>query len=118
MAISLERVVLELCGPPDHSVSFHSHSIHGHVVDKEDVAMVVDEIVGLARASLKVCSPGYSDYMMPLATLATSFRCRFQQHDVIADLDETIVLYRRVLGIPLGRPTVDIPQLPPSPHMY
>ncbi|KAL4064355.1 hypothetical protein J3A83DRAFT_250575 [Scleroderma citrinum] len=95
-----------------HTSLLHSPmSVHDIVicvkdlVDKGDEEIDVDEIVNLARASLKLCPPDHADHITSLTTLASSLRRRFQQRDAIADMDEVIDLYRRVLdACPSGTP--------------
>jgi len=85
---------------PDHAVSLHKLLIYvtDHI-DDGDAAPVVDAIVAIARAALKLCPTGHPDHIMSLATLAALLLRRFQQRGAVADLDEVVVLYQEVLEL-------------------
>ena len=82
----------------DHAASLHTLLIYvKDLVDDGDVALVVDEIVAITRAALKLCPAGHPDHVMSLTTLATSLRRRFQQQGAAADLAEAITLCQGAL---------------------
>jgi len=85
---------------PDHAVSLHKLLIYvtDHI-DDGDVAPVVDAIVAIARAALKLCSTGHPDHVMSLAAFASLLLRRFRQRGAVADLDEVVILYQEVLEV-------------------
>ncbi|KAL4077773.1 hypothetical protein J3A83DRAFT_1661527 [Scleroderma citrinum] len=97
---------------PDHPTSPHSamsaHDIMicvNALVDEGDEVVGVDEIVNLARASLQLCPPGDTDYIMSLTMLANCLHRRFQERGSISDLDDAIALCRRASDVyPLDNP--------------
>jgi len=86
---------------PDHAASLHKLLIYvKDLVNDGDVALVVDRIGAITRAALQLCPTGHPDHVIcltTLATLATFYRCRFQQLGAITDVDEAIILYQEVL---------------------
>ena len=90
---------------PDHVVSLHRFLVYvKDLVDDRDVGQVVDRIVAIARAALKLCPTGHPDHAMSLTTLAAFLLCRFQQQGAVVDLDEAVVRYREVLELcPSGK---------------
>ena len=81
-----------------HTASFHNLIVCvREVVDGGDAD--ADEIVSVSRTALSLCPSGHPDYFISLTTLAASLRCRIQQQDTIADLNEAINLYKKALGI-------------------
>ncbi|KIM70580.1 hypothetical protein SCLCIDRAFT_1206709 [Scleroderma citrinum Foug A] len=93
--------ILDVQGPhPDHAVSLHKLLIYvkDHA-DDGDVAPVVDGIVAIARAILKLYPTGHPDHVMSLTALAAFLLRRFQQRGAVADLDEAVILYQEVLEV-------------------
>jgi len=85
---------------PDHAASLHKLLIDvKDLVDDGDVAPVVDEIVAIARAALKLCPVGHPDHVISLTTLAAFLLRRFQQQGAAVDLDEAVILYQEALEI-------------------
>ena len=75
------------------------------VVSEGHVSTDVDEIIAVVRAVLKLCSPGHSDCITTITTLATCLQHRFQQQGAILDVDEAIILHKEVLErCPSGSP--------------
>ena len=88
---------------PDHADSLCRLLVHvNNHFDDGDVAPVVDAIVAIARAALKLYPTGHPDHVIPLAALLLR---RFRQQSALADLDEAIILYQEVLEVcPSGSP--------------
>ena len=85
---------------PDYAVSLHKLLVYvKDLIDVRDVAPVVDGIVAIARAALKLCPTGRPDHVMSLTTLAAFLRHRFQQQGVVADLDEALVLCQEAVEV-------------------
>ena len=84
---------------PDHATVLHNlHAYIKDMIDKGDVAMDVDGIVGIAQAAYRLHPPYHSCHVTSLvATLATFHRRRFQLRGAISDLDMAMMLYREVL---------------------
>ncbi|KAL4071850.1 hypothetical protein J3A83DRAFT_4371814 [Scleroderma citrinum] len=99
-AASSAQAVFQHC-PSEHPT--HIMSLHNLVIcvrdmtDKEDVA--VDEMVNFARAASKHCPLGHSDYVTCHRALETCLRRRFHEQHDIEDLDECIILWRKVLEV-------------------
>ena len=84
----------------DHAVFLHKLLIYvKEHVDDGGIAPVMDGIMAIARAALKLCPTGHPDHVMSLSALAALFWRRFQQQGVVADLDETIVLCQEALEV-------------------
>ena len=89
----------------DYTISIHNLLVCLTNLDEGNFAPDVGRILTITRAVSKLCPHGHPDRAMSLTTLATFYRCKFQQHDTIADLDEAIVLHREVLKLrPSGDP--------------
>ena len=98
---------------PDYAVSLHKLLIYvrDHVDDR-DVSPVVDAIMAIARAALKLCPSGHPDHVMSLTTLGALLLHRFQQQGAAVDLDEAVLLYQEVLEVcPSGN-------LASAPHLH
>ena len=106
MAVALDEY-------PEHAVPLHTLLIYvTDLVDDEDVSQVVDKIVAIARAALKLCPAGHPDHVMSLTTLAACLRRRFQQQGAVADVDEAVTLYKEALEVsPSGSPAS-------APHLH
>ena len=98
---------------PGHAVSLHKLLVYvKDLVDDRDVGPVVDGIVAIARAALKLCPTGHPDHVMSLTTLAAFLLRRFQQQGAVVDLDEAVVQYKEVLELcPSGN-------LASAPHLH
>ena len=85
---------------PDYAVSLHKLLVYvKDLVDGADVAPVVDGIVAIARAALKLCPTGHPDHIMSLTILAAFLWRRFQQQGAAADLDEALMLCQEALEV-------------------
>ena len=85
---------------PDHAASLHKLLVYvKEQIDDGDVAPVVDGIMAIARAALKLCPTGHPDHVRSLTTLASFLWRRFQQQGAVADLDEAIILCQEVLVV-------------------
>ena len=91
---------------PDHAVSLRKLLIYvNDRIDDGDVAPVVDGIMAIARAVLKLCPTSHPDHVMSLTALAAFLLRRFQQRGAAADLDAAVILYQQVLEVcPSGSP--------------
>ena len=106
--------ISDVQGPhPDYAVSLHKLLVYvKDLVDDRDLALIVDGIVAIARAALRLCPAGHPEHVMSLTTLAAFLLCRFQQQRVVADVDEAVILYQEVLEVcPSG-------SLANAPHLH
>ena len=106
--------ISDVQGPyPDYAVSLHKLLVYvKDLVDDRDLALIVDGIVTIARAALRLCPAGHPQHIMSLTTLAAFLLCRFQQQGAVADVDEAVILYQEVLELcPSG-------SLANAPHLH
>ena len=98
---------------PDYAVSLHKLLVYvKDLVDDADVAPVVDRIVAIARAALKLLPTGHPDHVMSLTAFVAFFLRRFQQQGAVVDLDEAVTLCQEVLEVcPSGN-------LASAPHLH
>ena len=104
LVANLHSMLHKLESPSDIPDSFdRTTCLHDLVICVGDVVREghlsttdVDDIVSVARATLRFCPPGHSDRIVSLITLATCLRRRFQHHGDITDLDDAITLHREV----------------------
>ena len=65
---------------PDHAISLRKLLIYvSDHIDDGDVAPVVDGIMAIAQAALKLCPTGYPDHVMSLTAVTAFLLRRFQQ---------------------------------------
>ena len=90
---------------PDSAASLQFLIYVKDLVGDGDVTPVVDVIVAIARATLKLCPAGHPHHVMSLTTLAAFLLRRFQQQGTVPDVDEAVIRYREALEVcPSGSP--------------